>query len=195
VTDRKLSRREAVALLAAAAPLSSIAPGAVGRAMRDAHATLAAPFTPAFFTAHEFATVRVLSDLIIPKDDTSGSATDAKVPEFMDFILVHYPDEQKWMRAGLAWLDAESKRRSKVTFVRATGAQRTALLDDIAYPDKAPAAMKDGVKFFNAFRDLTASGFYSSRMGVEDLQYKGNTFVPEWKGCPDAVLQRLGVRY
>jgi hypothetical protein len=197
VTDRKLSRREVVGLLAAAVPLASIGPNAVAHAVRRAQAALAAdtPFTPAFFTPHEWSTVRTLVDILIPRDDHSGSATDAAVPEFMDFILVAYPDEQKWMRTGLAWLDTESKRRSKKSFLAANAAERKALLDDIAYPEKASAAMKDGVHFFNAFRDFTASGFYSSRMGVDDLQYKGNTVVAEWKGCPDAVLQRLGVHY
>ncbi|MGB7213254.1 MAG: gluconate 2-dehydrogenase subunit 3 family protein [Gemmatimonadales bacterium] len=197
MTDRKLTRREVVSLLAAAVPLASIGPNSVARAVRQAQATLGADtaFVPKFFTAHEWATVRTLVDIIIPKDEHSGSATDAAVPEFMDFILVAYPDEQKWMRGGLAWLDAESKRRSKKSFLSSSTAERKALLDDIAYPEKAPPAMQDGVKFFNGFRDFTASGFYSSRMGVDDLQYKGNTVVAEWKGCPDAVLDRLGVHY
>lgn len=197
MTDRKLTRREAVSLLAAAVPLASIGPNSVAHAVRQAQATLGAdaPFAPKFFTAHEWTTVRTLVDIIIPKDDRSGSATDAAVPEFMDFILVAYPDEHQWMRSGLTWLDAESKRRSKKSFIASNAAERKALLDDIAYPEKAAPAMKDGVRFFNGFRDFTASGFYSSRMGVDDIQYKGNTVVAEWKGCPDAVLDRLGVHY
>lgn len=197
MTDRKLSRREAVGLLAAAVPLASIGPNSVAHAVRQAQAAIAAdtPFAPKFFTAHEWSTVRTLVDILIPKDEHSGSATQAAVPEFMDFILTAYPDEQQWMRSGLVWLDTESKRRSKKSFLAANAAERKALLDDIAFPEKAPAQMKDGVHFFNAFRDFTASGFYSSRMGVDDLQYKGNTVVTEWKGCPDAVLQRLGVHY
>ena len=197
MTDRKLSRREAVTLLAAAAPLASIAPAGVAHAVRQAQSALAAepPFKPKFFTAHEWSTVRVLVDIIIPKDGQSGSATQAGVPEFMDFILIAYPEEQKWTRKGLAWLDTESKRRTKKSFFASNAAERKALLDDIAFLAKAKPEMKDGVEFFNNFRDFTASGFYSSRMGVDDLQYKGNTFVMEWKGCPDAVLERLGVHY
>lgn len=197
MTDSKLTRRQALGVISAAVPLASIAPNAVAHAVRQAQNALGAatPFAPQFFTAHEWATVRTLVDIIIPKDDHSGSATDAAVPEFMDFILVAYPEEQEWMRKGLAWLDAESKRRHRKTFVAMSSAQRKAILDEIAFPEHAKLEMKDGVKFFNAFRDFTASGFYSSRMGVDDVQYKGNTFVMEWKGCPDAVLQRLGVHY
>lgn len=197
MTDSKLTRREALGVLAAAAPLASIAPNAVAHAVRRAQATLGAttPFAPQFFTAHEWDTVRTLVDIIIPKDGHSGSATEAGVPEFMDFILIAYPEEQKWAREGLAWLDTESKRRNGKSFVDAGRSDRTALLDAIAFPDRAKPELKTGVRFFNAFRDFTASGFYSSRMGVDDLQYKGNTFVMEWKGCPDAVLERLGVKY
>ena len=197
MTDRKLSRREAVALLGTAVSLAAITPHAVTAAMQQAQTALAepVPFKPKFFTPHEWATVRTLVDIIIPKDERSGSATEAGVPEFMDFILVAYPDEHQWMRGGLAWLDTESKGRSKKSFLASSAVERKAVLDDIAFPEKARPEMKDGVKFFNGFRDFTASGFYSSRMGVDDVQYKGNTFVMEWKGCPDAVLDRLGVHY
>ena len=197
MTDSKLTRRQALGVIGAAVPLASIAPNAVAHAVRQAQNALGAatPFAPQFFTAHEWATVRTLVDIIIPKDDHSGSATDAAVPEFMDFIVTAYPEEQKWVREGLAWLDDESKRRSKKAFADSSAAQQKMLLNDIAFPEKAKPEMKTGVHFFNSFRDFTASGFYSSRMGVDDLQYKGNTFVMEWKGCPDAVLDRLGVHY
>jgi hypothetical protein len=78
-------------------------------------------------------------------------------------------------------------------FVACTEAERKKLLDDIAWPAKTPTGMSHGVAFFNSFRDLTASGFWTSRMGIKDLQYIGNVFVAEWKGCPDEVLKKLGV--
>jgi hypothetical protein len=99
------------------------------------------------------------------------------------------------MRGGLAWLDAECRRRFGTRFVDAADRKRTALLDQIAWPAKAKPEMKQGVAFFNAFRDLTASGFWSSEMGVKDLRYQGNTVVPEWTGCPEAALRKIGVRY
>jgi gluconate 2-dehydrogenase gamma chain len=151
------------------------------------------PFKPKFFTAHEYATVRMLVDLIIPKDDRSGSATEAAVPEFMDFIMGDEPTRQLAMRGGLAWLDRECVTRFDTTFVTSTAAQRKEVLDAIAWPQKASPELSHGVAFFNSFRDLTASGFWSSKMGVADLQYMGNVMVPEWKGCPDEALTKLGV--
>ena len=152
-----------------------------------------AVFKPKFFTAHEYATVRVLADLIIPKDARSGSATDAGVPEFMDFMMADEEGRQTPMRGGLAWIDLECQDRFDKRFLECSGEQRAAVLDDIAWPQKARPEHTHGVAFFNSFRDLTASGFWSSKMGVTDLQYMGNVMVPEWKGCPDEALQRLGV--
>jgi gluconate 2-dehydrogenase gamma chain len=152
-----------------------------------------APFKPKFFTPHEYATVRMLVDIIIPKDERSGSATDAAVPEFMDFIMGDEPGRQLAMRGGLAWLDRECVSRFDKTFVTCTDAERTQVLDAIAWPQKAAPEMSHGVAFFNSFRDLTASGFWTSRMGIKDLAYIGNVYVPEWKGCPDDVLKKLGL--
>lgn len=151
-----------------------------------------------FFTAREWRTVRMLADYIIPRDDRSGSATDAKAPEFVDFMLMDAETsdaDRLAMRGGLAWLDTESRRRSGANFVAATDAQRRALLDDIAWPAKAPPEMSVGVAFFNNFRDAIASGFYSSAMGWKDLQYVGNVFNPNWNGCPEPALRKLGVSY
>jgi hypothetical protein len=192
-----MERREAVEILAVAPFLGTLPlpPAAARRGaqfVRELSATRPEAYAPNFFTDHEWQTVRVLVDLVIPKDDRSGSATDAAVPEFMDFILVEYPEEQLWMRGGLAWVDTECRRRFGKDFLGADGGQRSAVLDDIAWPDKAPAGLHQGVAFFNRFRDLTASGFWSSQMGVADIQYKGNVFV-DWQGCPPDQLRKLGV--
>lgn len=165
-----------------------------------------AAFKPKFFTAHEYATVRVLVDLIIPKDERSGSATDAGVPEFMDFMMIDQPVRQTAMRGGLAWLDRECLERFDKPFLGCAPAERSAVLDDIAWPQRVgsgvgsglsrtlPASqISHGVAFFNSFRDLTATGFWTSKMGIADLQYMGNTFVAEWKGCPEEALKKLGL--
>ena len=153
------------------------------------------PYAPTFFTPHEWETVRLLADLVIPRDERSGSATDAGVPEFMDFMMGDRPDGQVPMRGGLAWLDNEAYERTGKTFLTSAEAERTAILDDVAWPKKARPEMSQGVAFFNMFRDMTASGFWTSKMGVTDLDYQGNTFVAEWKGCPPEALQKLGVHY
>jgi gluconate 2-dehydrogenase gamma chain len=201
-TPKEISRRDALQLLAAL-PAAAIVfwPSAqqekarrfVERALREAAAGVA--YAPKFFTPPEYRTVRILSDMIIPRDERSGSATDAGVPEFMDFWMTDRPSSQKWMRDGLAWIDAQSQSRFGKAFADATESQREAILNDIAWPARAPAAMAAGVSFFNRFRDLTASGFWSSEIGVKDLRYTGNVFNPSWKGCPPAALQKLGVNY
>jgi gluconate 2-dehydrogenase gamma chain len=158
-------------------------------------------FTPKFFTAHEWRTVRMLVDILLPRDDRSGSATDAGVPEFMDFMMLDQPARQVAMRGGLAWLDAECEQRFDKRFVDCAEAERTAMLDDIAWPTRAVDAsgrlrpeLQHGVAFFNSFRDLTATGFWTSKMGIEDLRYMGNRAV-RWNGCPDEALKKLGVSY
>jgi gluconate 2-dehydrogenase gamma chain len=197
----RVDRREAVRLLAAIPIVLSFGStlAACERAARSTGRLSAADaFRPTFFSAHEYDTVRILADQIIPRDERSGSATDAKVPEFIDFMMADSdtaPEGRTAMRDGLAWVDAESRRRFRRTYAECAESERAALLDDIAWPARAKPEMQSGVTFFNSFRDLTASGFWSSEMGVKDLGYIGNAFVPEWKGCPDAALRKLGVRY
>ena len=155
----------------------------------------AAAFEAHFFTPHELATVSILVDMIIPADGRSGAATDAAVPEFMDYIMTVQHGRQTAMRGGLAWIDRQCLERFDNDFVDCPEAERGALLDDIAWPDKAPAELSQGVAFFNSFRDLTAAGFFSSKIGVEDIRYLGNQYVVEWKGCPGEQLRKLGVSY
>jgi gluconate 2-dehydrogenase gamma chain len=156
------------------------------------------PYKPRFFTAKEWRLVRMLSDYVIPRDARSGSATDAKVPEFMDFLLADKDaslTSQNNMRGGLAWMDNESRHRFGKDFVAAADAQRRQILDDIAFPRNAKPELSHGVAFFTRFRDMTASGFFSSAMGWKDVQYMGNTFNPNWNGCPQPALDKLGVTY
>jgi len=171
--------------------------GSVEQAAAQAHQATQDPasFVAQFFTPHELRTVAVLADLIIPRDERSGSASDAGVPAFIDFMMIDRPQMQLPMRGGLAWLDAETRKRFDNTFIDATAAQQAAILDDIAWPARAPETLSQGVAFFNRFRDLVATGFWSSKMGVEDLRFMGNRVVPVWNGCPDDALQHLGVSY
>lgn len=147
-----------------------------------------------FFTEHEMATIAVLADIIIPKDDVSGSATESGVPGFIDFIVQDMPQHQVPMRGGLRWLDLEASRRFEKSFVTSTHEQQIAIVDDIAFPEKAKPEMKPGVAFFNLMRNLTATGFYTSQIGIADLGYKGNT-PNKWNGVPDDELKRLGIAY
>jgi len=192
-----MKRREVVGTMAMAALTAAFkwTPAEAERAATLARETVKARYAPTFFTPREWETVRVLVDLVIPRDERSGSATDAGVPEFMDFMMNDRPDGQIPMRGGLAWLDNECYERSGKTFVQCSESERSAVLNDIAWPKKAKPEMSQGVAFFNMFRDLTASGFWSSKIGISDLDYRGNQFVREWTGCPEPALRKLGVQY
>lgn len=183
-----LTRRELMTLLGVTA-----AAAACGK-RADLNPT---PKEQRYFTSHELATVTLLADLIIPGDERSGSASAAGVPGFIDFALreVEDDDMRLAMRGGLAWLDAESSERFGRAFGDATPDQRIAILDDIAWPAKTVPALANGAAFFSDLRDLVATAFWSSRTGVRDLQYLGNTVLAEWTGCPDTALQKLGVSY
>lgn len=147
-----------------------------------------------FFNDHEMKTIAVLSDIIIPKDGHSGSATDAGVPDFIEFIVKDMPDHKTPMRGGLRWLDVESLKRFDKTFTDLSSAQQIEIVDDIAYPGHAKPGMEPGVAFFSLMRNLTASGFYSSKIGIVDMEYKGNT-PTVWDGVPDDVLKQYGLSY
>ena len=149
---------------------------------------------PNFFTEHEMATITILSDIIIPKDAVSGSATDAKVPEFIEFIVKDMPDHQVPMRGGLKWLDLHSYKKHVKAFTECTSKEQIAIVDEIAYPQKAAPELAQGVSFFNKIRDLVTTGFYTAEIGVKDLGYMGN--VPNrWEGVPDEVLKQHGFAY
>jgi outer membrane murein-binding lipoprotein Lpp len=147
-----------------------------------------------FFTAHEMKVITLLGDIIIPKDAVSGSASEAKVPEFIEFIVKDMPEHQTPIRGGLRWLDMQCFRQFNQSFTDITDQQRLTMVDQIAYPEKAAPDMKFGVSFFNKMRDLVTTGFYTSEMGVKDLGYMGN--VPnQWNGVPDDVLKQYGYAY
>lgn len=148
--------------------------------------------TARFFDAHEMATITLIADLILPRDTKSGSASDAGVPAFIEFIVKDEPVHQLPMRGGLRWLDIQCLNRYDKDFVGCTADQRTALLNEIAYPMKAKPGMQQGVAFFNKIRDLTAIGFFTSKMGIEDLGYKGNS-PGKWEGVPPEVLKQYGL--
>jgi hypothetical protein len=186
-----MDRRQALELLASI-PFASVFT-ATGIEVARAQEAVRSGFTPRFFTDHEYRTVRVLSDLVLPGDERSGSATEAGVPEFMDFMMIDQEERQLAMRGGLALLDLECGERFGKTFVDSSADQQAALLDLLAWPDRAPAELSQGVAFFTSFRDLTATGFFTSKMGFEDLAYMGNEFVTEWKGCPEEALRKLGL--
>ncbi len=209
----EMNRREAMQHLLAIPAAAAITPDLIDRAAAHAHDAMEAeqaqaaqgtaqgaaqapaaqprPYQPKQFTTDEWRLVRLLVDYVISRDARSGSATEAGVPQFMDFMLGENAGMRTWMKNGLGWMNAECRKRFGKGFVSCTDAERRQLLDAIAYPRRATPDVQAGVQFFNSFRNLTASGFFSSRMGVADLGYVGNRPVAQWTGTPPAVMAWL----
>jgi len=202
-THDGLKRRDLLKVLSAV-PAAAWLPAAASAAempMPDAGARNAASpaadgYEPKTLNAHEYKTVVVLSDIIIPADEHSGSATQAGVPEFIDdWLGVGGGAPLDSVRGGITWLDLESNRAYGHDFIDASETEKKQLLDRIAYPKTAAPEDAAGVVFFNQIRNLVLSGFYSSKTGIEDLPYLGNKMLAEWNGCPPNVLAKLGVEY
>lgn len=151
-------------------------------------------FEDNFFTDHEFETVAVLCDLILPATATAGAASAAFVPEFIDFAVKEWPHLQDRFRNGLEWLDKYSRKQNGKDFIFATAEDQTAVLDAIAFPDKATEETKPGADFFNEIRNFTLCGYYTTEMGYNDLGYVGNR-PNVWDGIPQDVLDGLSVDY
>src|ERR1700712_75166 len=92
---------------------------------------------PAFFTPDEMATITVLGDIIIPKDEISGSASDAQVPAFIEFIVKDKKEHQMPMRWGLHWLNTQCTERYGKAFKDCESTKQMQMIDAIAWPKKA----------------------------------------------------------
>lgn len=149
-----------------------------------------------FLNDHELSTIAVLCDIILPATDTAGSATDAKVPDFIDFIVKDLPSHQIPMRGGLMWLDGESNARYNKRFVECSDPEQISIIDDIAYPDPEDLkpTMGPGRSFFSRMRNLTLTGYYTTKMGIDDLGYVGNR-ANLWDGVPQDELDKHGFTY
>lgn len=152
---------------------------------------------PKVLTPGELATLSALCDLLIPADEKSPSAAQVGVPDFInEWVSAPYDYQRNvsvTVRGGLAWLNTEAQRRFGKTFVALTGGERTAIADDICYAPDARPEWQSAAQFFDLIRDLTATGFYTTREGMKDLQYIGNMALPKYDGPPPAVLAHLGV--
>jgi gluconate 2-dehydrogenase gamma chain len=147
-----------------------------------------------FFDEHEMKTISILADIIIPKDETSGSATDAGVPDFIEFISKDMPQHQTPLRGGIKWLDLQMMKKYNKPFSDCSSQEQVEMVDQIAFPEQAKPEMQQGVTFFNKMRDLTACGFFTSKIGIKDLGYAGNQ-PNKWDGVPQEVLDQYNLKY
>lgn len=147
-----------------------------------------------FLTEYELETIAVLVDLILPANAEFGSASDAGVVDFIEFIVKDMPNNQLPIRGGLAWLDTHSNKLYNKVFKDLSVDEQKAICDSIAFPGKTAPELIHGEKFFTRMRNLTMTGYFTSEMGIKDLGYKGNT-PGVWDGIPEDVLAEHDVDY
>ena len=151
-------------------------------------------FESEFLNEHELLTIAALCDIILPANDSYGSATDVKVPEFIDFIVKDLPSHQVPIRGGIMWLDNFSNKSFGKEFISSSNEEQIVICDQIAYPQTTKPELKQGEKFFTRMRNLTLTGYYTTKTGIEDLGYQGNK-PNVWDGVPDDVLKKHGLSY
>lgn len=147
-----------------------------------------------FFTPEELKTIQVLCDIIIPADEVSGSASQAGVPAFIEFMAKDQPSYQTPLRGGIKWIDNFSTKKFGKSFAQLSNKQQIEIVELIAYPQEATPEVSQGVAFFSRMRDLTISGFYTTPMGFQDVGYMGNQ-PNNWDGVPQEVLDKYQLSY
>ena len=143
-------------------------------------------YTPKYFSPQQYKTLQSLCESIFPADADCGGATEAGAPEFIDLLTSENPQYQLTLGGGLMWLDSTCSDRYGNAYLDCTPQQRTEILDLIAYRKNIAqdASLSQGVAFFSFLRNLTADGFFTSKIGIAYLGYIGNTFLAEFPGCP-----------
>jgi len=176
-------------------PVDGVTDGLYGRTASEQDHDTKIKNAGSFFSEMNLSLIAVLCDLILPATATAGSATDAEVPAFIDFIVKDLPYHQVPIQGGLMWINGESNKRFNKIFENCTEDEQKQILDDIAYPSTAVTAPYDaGRKFFDRFRNLVLTGYYTTKIGIDDLGYVGNR-ANLWDGVPDDVLIKHGLTY
>jgi len=194
MTTRAVTRRDILKTLALGAVGGSVLQVIPAEAAEYAHqmvhkekaASPAGKYSPKYFSEQQYRTLNTLCDAIIPKDEHSGGAVEAGAPEFIDLLTSENAEFQRKLGGGLLWLDGFCVDRYEKTFLECSAEQQKEVLELIAYRkngEKDPA-LGQGVAFFALLRRMTCDGFYTSKIGIADLQYIGNTTLREFPGCP-----------
>ena len=155
-----------------------------GDAGQNAPRPARSAYAPRFLTTDEYALVGLLAALIIPSDGSPGSA-EAGVSEFIDTMAAHDRALQPRLRRGLAWLQARSRLLHGRRFDELPEADQVAFLERLAYTDRHRRGEEEGRRFFQLIREYTVMGFYTSRVGLEQLGYPGLRTYVDSPGCPD----------
>ncbi len=185
----EITRRDALSTLAMAFVTAGAFDGLLAQAhhaVQQAAAATGGAYTPKALSAHELRTLERLADLIVPVDNGKPGAVQADVPAWIDTLLAVNAELKARYTKGLAWLDAEMKRRGAADFASAPTSEQTALLDVIAYRKNRSPELDPGIDFFILARRMTVDGFYTSRVGMRDI-YPGNTPIRTFTVPQEAI--------
>jgi gluconate 2-dehydrogenase gamma chain len=183
VSRRKVLRD--VAASALLAPLSAEAAQHVHEAAADAKKATGGLYRPKALTSHEFETLQTLAEIILPGARNAGTA------EFVDVLSSGSRQMLGIFTSGIAWLDADMRRRFDADFLTANSAQRTRLLDLIAYRKNASPELNPGLQFFDWARRMTVDAWFTSKDGIAELGYKGNSGMAEFQVPVEAMQYAL----
>jgi gluconate 2-dehydrogenase gamma chain len=186
VTRRDVLRRLALALTAA---------GTLDRvAAREVHAMAqvrAGAHVPVAFNAHQFRTLERLTDLIVPVENGAPGALAAGAAAWIDMICSENQELKGIYTSGMAWLDGAMKTRGAADFVTAAPEAQTALLDLIAYRRNETPELAPGIRFFSWVRRMTVDAFYTSEIGIRDIDYRGNSAMSSYPEPTEAITYAL----
>ena len=192
MTDAAVTRRAVLKSLTMGAVVGSVMSVIPLEAAETAHHMIeaekqsAGAYAPKFFNASDYKTLQALCETIIPADADSGGAVEAGSPEFIDLLTSENDEYQKTLGDGVKWLDSTCKTRYSKPYIDCTPEQQKEVLDQIAFSKNAEAdeSLWPAVEFFSQLRKMTADGFFTSKIGIKYLGYKGNTFLTHFDGCP-----------
>jgi gluconate 2-dehydrogenase gamma chain len=148
-------------------------------------------YTPRSMTEHQFKTLERLADLIIPVENGAPGAVAAGCAQWIDAISSENEQLKTIYRDGLTWLDTTMKERGAADFLTATAAQQTTLLDEIAYRRNQTPALAPGITFFNWARRMTVDAFYTSEIGLKDVDYRGNAPMASYPPPAESIAYAL----
>ncbi len=193
--SNSITRRDILKTLTAGVVAGSVLRVIPAQAAEYAHkmvqaekASAAGVYAPKFFNPHQYKTLQSLCNAIIPPDDRSGGAVEAGAPEFIDLLTSENKEYQLSLVGGLMWLDSTCTDRYGRAFLDCSAAQQKQILDLIAYRQNSmkDSSLSQGANFFAFLRRMTADGYFTSEIGIKDLQYMGNSFRKTFPGCPSA---------
>jgi gluconate 2-dehydrogenase gamma chain len=194
MSSDSLSRRSILKTLSVGAAVGSVLRVIPLEAAEYAHRVVhsekslgkAAGYKPKFFDPHQYGTLQLLSETILPADADSGGAIEAGAPEFIDLLTNENTEYQTVLGEGLKWLDSTCTSRYGKAYLECSPQQQIEILDLIAYRRNAAQdeSLTRGVEFFSFLRNFTADGFFTSEIGIKYLGYKGNTYLTDFPGCP-----------